>query len=66
MVWDAFERAYERAIGSSGSWLDLGRMVKSLIPRIRHETQRGTVLVNAAAVGGFRDENRLEAITVII
>jgi hypothetical protein len=66
VVWDAFERAYERAIGSNGSWMDLGRMVKSLIPRIRDETQRGTVLVNAAAVGGFRDEKQREAITVII
>ncbi|KFY89234.1 hypothetical protein V500_05848 [Pseudogymnoascus sp. VKM F-4518 (FW-2643)] len=66
VVWDALERAYELAIGNSGSWLDLGRMLMSIVPRIRDAPHRGMVLVNAAAVGGFRDEERREAITLII
>jgi predicted phosphodiesterase len=58
VIWDAFERAYKRTLGSGGSWLELSRMVMSLVSRIRDGTQRGTVIVNAAAVGGFRDEER--------
>jgi predicted phosphohydrolase len=66
VLWDSFESAYEEAIGKGGSWLGLGRMIIYMIPRIRNCSQRGTVLVNAAAVGGFRDEHRREPITVIV
>jgi hypothetical protein len=68
-VWDSFESAYERAIGDDGSWLDLLRMLIFGVSRIGENGdggRRGTVLVNASSVGGFRDEGRREAITVII
>jgi predicted phosphohydrolase len=69
VMWDSFESAYERAIGDDGSWLDLARMLIFSVSRIRENGDRGsrgTVLVNASAVGGFRDEERRAAITVII
>ena len=68
-MWDSFESAYEHVIGDDGSWLDLARMLIFSVSRIGGNGdggRRGTVLVNASAVGGFRDEERREAITVII
>lgn len=66
VVWDKFERAYERAIGPGGSWLDLGKMVISILGGRRGGSQRRTVLVNAAAVGGLKDNKSREAVTVTI
>lgn len=69
MLWDSIESAHERVIGDDGSWLDLARMLMFSVSRIRGNGdggRRGTVLVNASAVGGFRDEERRAAITVTI
>ncbi|EPE35126.1 Metallo-dependent phosphatase [Glarea lozoyensis ATCC 20868] len=66
VLWDGFERAYEEAVGKGGSWWALGRMVFCVFSRLKGDSGRGTVMVNAAVVGGFRDEQRREAITVTI
>jgi len=69
VVWDSFESAYERALGEDGTWLDLAKTVICIVPRLRIKRDvhaRSTVLVNAAAIGGFRDNERGEAITVIV
>jgi len=69
VVWDSFESACGRALGEDGTWLDLAKMVTCIVPRLRIKRDvdaRSTVLVNAAAIGGFRDNERREAITVIV
>lgn len=66
VVWDGFEEAYERAIGPRGSWLDLGKMVVSIFGRRWAGSRQRSVLVNAAAVGGFKDNEQREAVTVTI
>jgi hypothetical protein len=69
VVWDHFEAAYERTISDAGSWFDLARMLIFSAFRVRRNMAgvgSSTVFVNASAVGGFRDEQRREAITVVI
>jgi predicted phosphohydrolase len=70
-IWDSFVRRLmsARSIADDGSWPDLVRMLIFSVPRIRQTKQggnRSTVMVNASAVGGFRDEETRQAITVII
>jgi hypothetical protein len=64
--WDSFESAYEKAIGRGSSWVDLGRMIFCTFSRLRNYSRQGTILVNAAAIGRFRDEQRREPIVVMI
>ncbi|KAI9745074.1 MAG: hypothetical protein M1818_001352 [Claussenomyces sp. TS43310] len=59
ILWDPFEMAHERAVSQNGTWLDVLRMILSLISRFRNialKETRGTVFVNAAVVGDFGDE----------
>lgn len=69
VVWDDFEMAYERAIADDASWFDLARMLIFGAFRMRRNINGvgpSTVFVNASAIGGFRDEERREAITVVL
>lgn len=69
VVWDDFEMAYERTVADDGSWFDLARMLIFGAFRMRGNVNGGgpsTVFVNASAIGGFRDEERREAITVVL
>jgi hypothetical protein len=66
-TWTAGQSAYERISARRGGWRDLcivgAQFVRALVWR---STGDATVLVNAAAVGGFRDEKRNSAIVVTI
>jgi len=69
VIWDKFESAYEKAVGKDASWFDFWKMLFCVIPRMRSQTEgarKGTIMVNAAAIGGFRDQEQREPITVII
>ncbi|KAL2817574.1 Metallo-dependent phosphatase-like protein [Aspergillus granulosus] len=70
--WDSFQREYETVMESSSAfsrWLGLGRLVYhamiGMIPG-RGDEKNQTIMVNAAAVGGVRDEKRRGAICVNI
>jgi hypothetical protein len=69
VVWDSFEIAYERTIADKGSWFDLARMLIFGAFRMRGSLNgvgRSTIFVNASAIGGFRDGEQQEAVTVIL
>ncbi|KAJ7652236.1 Metallo-dependent phosphatase-like protein [Mycena rosella] len=64
VAWGAAQRAYEDVCAGTGGWGALVRLVlcaamERLVGWGTPATE-GTVLVNAAAVGGFKDEERLE------
>jgi hypothetical protein len=70
VAWTAEDSAYERISAGEGSWRDLGVIWLHFIRRLWQSgwgaDGAGTVLVNAAVVGGFRDEKRNPAIVVDI
>lgn len=68
--WTKGQRKYERIAGGDGGWWDLLVLVIRTTPvlwkkRLDNKSHR-TVLVNAASVGGFRDEKRNHAIVIDI
>lgn len=70
VLWDSFQRAYEAVMDGESKWGSLGLLVYCWIvgwftgwgPKAEH----ATVMVNAAAVGGVRDEKRRDAICIDI
>lgn len=67
VAWTAGDLAYERISAGHRSWTDLVVICLLFIRRLWRGLERpATVLVNAAAVGGFRDEKRNHAIAVDI
>ncbi|RDW93414.1 uncharacterized protein DSM5745_00736 [Aspergillus mulundensis] len=66
--WDTFQRAYEAIMDEHWIWLNLIVLVYCWILGISTgwaaAGKQETVMVNAAAVGGVRDEKRREAICV--
>ncbi|GIJ89404.1 hypothetical protein Asppvi_008344 [Aspergillus pseudoviridinutans] len=67
LYWDDFQRAYE-SIMDEAKWMNLTILLwHALLLLIRPRDPCGmTVVVNAAAVGGVRDEKRRDAICVDI
>lgn len=68
LIWDSFQATYERIVGSDGPWADLAKLVWYGICRLvrRRATNKHTTMVNAAAIGGLRDNERRNAITVVL
>lgn len=68
-LWDSFQRAYEAVMDGESKWMNLGLLAYSwLVGWFTGWTknEQATVMVNAAAVGGVRDEKRRGAICVDI
>ncbi|VDB86736.1 unnamed protein product [Peniophora sp. CBMAI 1063] len=67
VAWGRSQRAYEGVCRGEG-WLGLAKLLCwTFVEKLRGSLQDdGTVLVNAAAVGGLRDDRRLGAIVVHI
>ncbi|KAL3480765.1 Metallo-dependent phosphatase-like protein [Aspergillus californicus] len=71
VVWDEFQRTYEMVMSRDQGIMGLVMMLRCGIRRIAAfisgANRRGqTIMVNAAIVGGVRDEKRREAISVDI
>jgi len=69
IAWTEGQRIYEKIVGGRGGWRDLLALFIRVIPAMWQKKGTGdyhTVLVNAASVGGFRDEERNLAIVVDI
>lgn len=70
--WDAQQRVYEEVVAKRVGWVGLLRLVWNRIGALLlfYGKSRGdedtTVMVNAAAVAGFRDNERKGAILVEI
>jgi hypothetical protein len=72
VYWDPYQRAYEAIMGGESRWWKLCVLFYSWILRLfslrlffdRTAASRATALVNAATIGGVRDEKRREAICV--
>ena len=66
LLFDEFERAYEQSSGTCSSlWALLQMCFYALVALLRgHPATRGTRLVNAASVGGWRDQLMRGAIVV--
>lgn len=68
LCWDDFQRAYESIMDDDAKWMNLIRLMWHALLQLlrqRYPCER-TVMVNAAAVGGLRDEKRRDAICVDI
>ncbi|PKX99619.1 metallophosphatase domain-containing protein [Aspergillus novofumigatus IBT 16806] len=68
LCWDDLQRAYESIMDNEAQWMSLIMLLWHallLLIRPRDPCQR-TVMVNAAAIGGLRDEKRRDAICVDI
>ncbi|OJJ39678.1 hypothetical protein ASPWEDRAFT_387307 [Aspergillus wentii DTO 134E9] len=70
LLWDSFQETYERMMNRQCSWMNLLKLVYYAVSRILSSRvcPKGirTVLVNAATIGGLRDEKRREPISVVI
>lgn len=70
VLWDSFQRAYESVMDGDSKWLNLGflayRSIVGWFTGWGTKDKQATVMVNAAAVGGVRDEKRRDAICVDI
>ncbi|KAL6228962.1 hypothetical protein BDW75DRAFT_250310 [Aspergillus navahoensis] len=69
VYWNSFQRAYEAVMEGNSRWLNLCVLIYNSILSMFTgctATDRATVMVNAAAVGGIRDDKRREAICVDI
>ena len=67
LIYDRFEACYEDICRGSGGFLALLKMWICFVGFFwRARSTRGTVLVNAAAVGGLRDEKRRKPILISI
>jgi len=70
VTWTVGQLAYERVCSGQGGWMDLVAIwlqsIRWLWRSGRRSREAFTVLVNAAAVGGFRDEKRRCAVVVDI
>ncbi|KAJ7653791.1 metallophosphoesterase domain-containing protein 1 [Mycena rosella] len=60
VTWNRAQRAYEDVCAGEGGWCVLGFV------RCSGGDPTGTVLINAAVVGGFKEEERLGAVVVYI
>ncbi|BCS27303.1 uncharacterized protein APUU_60351A [Aspergillus puulaauensis] len=69
-LWDSFQRAYEAVMDGDSKWVSLGFLVYfwilGLLTGWGTKDNQATVMVNAAAVGGVRDEKLRDAICVDI
>ncbi|KAL4738469.1 Metallo-dependent phosphatase-like protein [Aspergillus similis] len=69
VYWDPCQRAYEAIMDGESRWWSLCVLLYSWIRTLLFErtaADQATVMVNAAAIGGLRDEKRREAICVDI
>jgi hypothetical protein len=71
VVWDRAQRTYEDVCAGKSGWSGLGRLVVWVVAgkvgRLwSGRLEQGTVLVNAAAVSGLKDEQKRGAIVVDI
>lgn len=71
MWFDRLQGAYERAVIAGGGVWNLVEVVRELVGELvlgslGRKMQGGTLLVNAAVVGGLRDEERQRAVKVWI
>ncbi|KAL4993237.1 hypothetical protein BDV10DRAFT_179499 [Aspergillus recurvatus] len=69
VCWDSFQRAYEAVMDRKSRWLNFGVISYCWILSMfigRTVPGRATVMVNASAIGGVRDNKRREAICVDI
>ncbi|KZT04229.1 metallophosphoesterase domain-containing protein 1 [Laetiporus sulphureus 93-53] len=68
--WTQVQEVYERISAGLGGWWDLvvmiGEMLRNRIWMMNGREGNGTILVNASALGGLRDEKRRGAIVVDI
>ncbi|THV01282.1 metallophosphoesterase domain-containing protein 1 [Dendrothele bispora CBS 962.96] len=66
VMWDRAQKAYEDVCAGRSGWGGLIRLIWWTVTACVWQRNRedGTVLVNAAAVGGFRDDQRKGAIVV--
>ena len=65
IAYDQFEAWYENIRRGAGSWVELLRMIGSLLRSLRRsKSASGTILVNAAVVGGLRDNERRKPLLV--
>ncbi|KAL4936136.1 hypothetical protein BDV06DRAFT_205562 [Aspergillus oleicola] len=68
VTWDSLQRAYEGVMDGNWRCVNLALLVwfwvLEWVTGGRDAWQQATVMVNAAAVGGIRDEKRREAIVV--
>ncbi|RHZ48193.1 uncharacterized protein CDV56_102104 [Aspergillus thermomutatus] len=68
LCWDDFQRAYESILDDDAKWRNLITLMWHALVQLirpRYPCER-TIMVNAAAVGGLRDEKRRDAICVDI
>lgn len=72
LCWDAFQAAYESAMTGNKGWLGLVKLAYYAFQRAfarsfgTWDRKEQTHLVNAAAIGGVRDEKRRDPIVVTI
>lgn len=68
LCWDEFQRAYESIMDNEAKWPSMIRLLWHAFLRLIRlsDTCERTVMVNAAAIGGLRDEKRRDAICVDI
>lgn len=72
LSWDAFQAVYESVMTGNKGWLGLVKLVYYAFQRVfarlfdTWDRREQTHLVNAAAIGGVRDEKRRKPIVVII
>ncbi|KAL0578414.1 hypothetical protein V5O48_003564 [Marasmius crinis-equi] len=64
--WDRAQNAYEDVCAGRGGWIGLMKLAWWTVVAwvLRENRAEGTTMVNAAAVGGFRDDRRNGAIVV--
>lgn len=65
-MFDGLQRAYDDIMQINGGGLKLFRLVYEFILSYLRPTQGGTLMINAAMVGGLRDEKRRQPVVVHI
>ena len=66
--WDAVQKAYEEVCARQAGWSGLVSLVwwKMIAWFWRSLEDSSTIMVNAASVGGLKDDQRLCAIAIVI
>ncbi|KAK3900874.1 Metallo-dependent phosphatase-like protein [Staphylotrichum tortipilum] len=65
--FDGLQEAYERTVREGGGWGNLVRVVVAVLRVVvRPRAEARGLIVNAAVVGGLRDDERRKPVTVVI